>query len=248
MQYPTDFINKFICGDSLTILKQIPDNSVNTVVTSPPYNLGKLNCHEWNIPNKIDYGNYIDDLPEKEYQEYQKDIIKELVRIIKPNGSIFYNHKPRSRKHKLILPTEWLHGFDIRQIIIWKRNGAVNRQPITFQQNTEWIIWIKKTIPKFDSEYFKCGEVWYIPFAMNTPHPAPFPIEIPLRCIQATTSRGDTVLDPFMGSGTTAIACKRTGRDFIGIDLNPDYIKMAERRLASYTTITQKNNTPLTVV
>lgn len=234
MRYPTDFINKFIRGDCLEVMKSIPDNTIDCVVTSPPYNMGKMHGYNWEH-NKIDYGLHVDDMPEPKYQDWQKTVIRELVRIIKPDGSIFYNHKPRSRNHKLILPTEWTTEFDIRQVIIWNRNGAVNRSPITFQQNTEWILWIKKTIPKFNPDYFKYGEVWNVSFTMNTDHPAPFPIEIPFRCIQATTSKNAIVLDPFSGSGTTAVACKKSGRNFIGIELNPEYIVMAERRLLTYT-------------
>lgn len=246
MQFPIDFINKFICGDSLTILKQIPDNSINTVVTSPPYNKhNRPGGESWG--HQINYGDYKDNMPELQYQEWQKSILTELVRIINPSGSIFYNHKPRQVDYNVILPTNWLSNFNIRQIIIWRRTGDPNVSPICFLRNTEWIIWIRKSHPRFNPEYFKYGEVWNITQEMNSNHPAPFPIELPLRCVQATTSKGDIVLDPFIGSGTTAVACKKTGRNFIGIDMNPEYIKMAERRLSSYTPIPQKNNAPLTI-
>lgn len=247
MQYPIDFINKFICGDSLGVLKTIPDNSIDCVVTSPPYNKHNKTGGQWKGA-QIHYGIYDDDMPENDYQEWQKKIIRELLRVIKPQGSIFYNHKPRPNEHKVILPTDWLKEFDIRQIIIWKRGGSPDISPICFIKNTEWIIWIKKSIPKFNSEYFNMGEVWNIKFDTYTLHPAPFPVELPLRCIQATTAKGDVVLDPFMGSGTTAIACKKTGRNFIGIELNPAYIKMAERRISAYTTNIPKTNIQLTTV
>ncbi len=245
MEYPIDFINKFICGNSLDVLRQIPSSSIDCVVTSPPYNKhNRPGGESWG--HQINYGDYKDSMPEPQYQDWQKSIIKELVRIIKPTGSIFYNHKPRQVDYNVILPTVWLSEFNIRQIITWKRQGDPNVSPICFLRNTEWIIWIRKDKPKFNADCFKYSEVWNIPQEMNNNHPAPFPVELPLRCILATTSKGDTILDPYMGSGTTAVACKKTGRNFIGIELNPDYIKMAERRLLAYATISQKTNTPLT--
>ncbi len=247
MQYPTDFINKLICGDCLEVIKSIPDNSIDCVVTSPPYN--KRNApggESWG--HTIHYGIYNDNMPELLYQEWQKSVVKELVRVIKPTGSIFYNHKPRQVDYNVILPTQWLSGFNIRQIIIWRRVGDPNISPICFLRNTEWIIWIRKEKPKFNPEMFNKGEVWNITQTYGNDHPAPFPLEIPSRCILATTSKGDTVLDPYMGSGTTAIACRKTGRNFIGIDINPEYIKMAQQNLRSYVSIPQKTDTPITIV
>ena len=170
-----------------------------------------------------------------EYQNWQKEIIKECLRVLKPTGSIFYNHKPRLRNHKMILPTTWLQDFDIRQIIIWDRNSTPNINPIGFYQTTEWIIWIKKEIPKFNSDQAKWKEVWGFGAEINNEHPAPFPLELPSRCILATTNEGDIVLDPFMGSGTTAVASKLLNRNFIGIELSQNYTKIANERLSKMT-------------
>ncbi len=220
-------VNKIIQGDSLEILKTLPSNSVDCVVTSPPYNKGnKGEGNNWKNSG-IHYGTFDDDLFESEYQEQQRLIIKELVRIIKPSGSIFYNHKPRQQNHKVILPTEWMTEFDIRQVLIWDRNSTPDINPICFYKTTEWIVWITKGIPKFNSEYARFKEVWRFNPDMNNEHPAPFPEELPERCILATTSEGDIVLDPYMGSGTTGLVAERNKRRWIGIEMNPEYIEKA---------------------
>jgi len=131
----------------------------------------------------------------------------------------------------MIMPTEWLGEFDIRQLIIWDRNSTPNINPIGFYQTTEWIVWIKKEVPYFNPEQAKWKEVWGFKPDMNNDHPAPYPIEMPLRCILATSKEGDTVLDPFLGSGTTAVACKQLNRNFIGIEISEKYCEIARRRL-----------------
>jgi len=223
--------NKILQGDCLEVLKTLPEESVDCVVTSPPYNKGnKPSGQNW-VNSNIDYGLYKDDRDELEYQEWQKRIIRECLRVIKPSGSIFYNHKPRQTNHTMILPTDWLSEFDIRQVIIWDRGSTPDINPICFYKTTEWIIWIKKDIPKFNKKMAIHKEVWSFGPDMNNEHPAPFPITLPMICIQATTDEGDTVLDPFMGSGTTVLAAQNLKRNYIGIELNPEYIKMAEKRL-----------------
>lgn len=218
--------------DCLEFMKTLPDKCIDCVITSPPYNMCGVRGQNWKNSD-INYDTYDDSKDEKEYQEWQKNIIKECLRILKPNGSIFYNHKPRLRNHKMILPTDWLYNFDIRQIIIWDRNSTPNINPIGFYQTTEWIIWIKKEIPKFNSDQAKWKEVWGFTPDMKNNHPAPFPIELPSRCILATTNENDIVFDPFLGSGTTAVACKMLKRNYIGCEISPEYCKIAEDRIKS---------------
>ncbi|MEM4097757.1 MAG: site-specific DNA-methyltransferase [Candidatus Micrarchaeaceae archaeon] len=224
-------------GDCLELIKELPDESIDLVVTSPPYNKHSNNRHigktdTWQNA-KIDYGVYVDDMPEADYQEWQKKVIRELLRVLKKDGSIFYNHKPRIVNHRIIFPNEWLSEFNIRQMIIWNRKSSPNIEPIRFIPSTEYIYWITKEAktPKFNPEAMKYTEVWNITPLPNPDHPAPFPEELPRRCILATTNEGDTVLDPFMGSGTTGVACVQLNRNFIGYEINPEYVKIAEKRI-----------------
>ena len=212
----------------------IPDNSIDLVVTSPPYNKGRYKqIGKYWDGSDIQYDSIDDNVPEDEYKNNQIFLIKELLRVIKPSGSVFYNVKALRKDNKIIFP-EYIFKFDIRQIIIWNRNGSPQINPVTFLSTTEYIIWftkIKKTPKFFRSKAFQRGEVWDINQEMHNNHPAPFPTEIPLNCILATTEENDVVLDPYMGSGTTAIASIQTDRKYIGFEISKKYCKMIKQRI-----------------
>lgn len=230
-------MNKIFQGDCLKILKKLPDSFVDLVVTSPPYNKHSADrkCSKtdsWQQAN-IDYGDFKDDLPEEEYQAQQKDLIKELLRVLKPSGSIFYNHKNRIVNHRIISPEQWLSDFIIRQVIIWHRGNSPALEPIRFMPTVEQIYWITKEqkTPYFTREGFQFQDVWRINPDNDNDHPAPFPMEIPRRCIIAACPENGIVLDPYSGSGTTLIAAKTAYRNYVGIELNPKFVEMAEKRL-----------------
>lgn len=237
MNYPDDFINKIICGDNKEIMPYIPDNSIDLVVTSPPYNKKSANrkCSKsdtWQNAN-IDYGDFKDNLPEYEYQKQQKELLQELVRIIKPNGSIFYNHKARIINHRAILPTEWLGEFNIRQVLIWDRGNSMQLEPIRWFPTTEYIYWITKTNiqPKFYKKSRHQMEIIKIPPKPTKLHPAPFPEELVETLLLNTTDENDLILDPYIGSGTVAVVSKKLNRNFIGIELSPEYCNIARKRV-----------------
>jgi len=231
------YINKVIQGDCLEVMKDIPDNSVDCIITSPPYNKHSANrkcgkTDSWQKAN-IDYGDFKDDLPEEEYQEQQKQLIREMVRVIKPKGSIFYNHKPRVKNHKCILPSEWLKEFNIRQLLIWDRTNCMQLAPIRWFPTTEHIYWITKTNiqPKFYKRSKHQLEVIRIPPKPMKNHPAPFPEELVETLMLNTTDENDIILDPYMGSGTTALVAKKNNRNYIGIEISPEYIDIINKRL-----------------
>src|SRR5271166_1769140 len=136
MIFPQDFINKIICGNNLDILKDIPNESIDSIITSPPFNLNirkttKSKSNNWNAKTnnsklqKIGYANYNDNLPEKEYITQQKQILAECLRVIKNDGCIFYNHKWRIQHSLLQQRSEIVEGLPLRQIIIWKKAGGI---------------------------------------------------------------------------------------------------------------------------
>lgn len=228
--------DKIYCEDCITGMRRLPDNSVDLVITSPPYNKHistgrKGRGGAWK--RDIDYGTYVDDLDEEAYQKWQSDVIKECIRIIKRNGSIFYNHKYRFVKNKIISPEEWLSKFNIRQVIIWNRGSSPMIDPVRFMPTIEQIYWITKDRSSvyITKEGFLMKDVWRFNADFKNSHPAPFPVELPLKCIRACCPENGIVLDPFMGSGTTAVACKMLGKKFIGFEINPDYVKSAEKRI-----------------
>lgn len=233
--------NKIYLMDVLEGLKQLPDNSINSVITSPPYNkLGlskgkKVKGNDWN--GYITYENYNDNMPEKEYQQWQIDILNEIQRVLKPNGSLFYNHKNRRYNKREYSPYEWINksNLNLFQTIVWNRKLDVNNNSNFFQPVYELIYWLNKDNKKSPILYKKQlkeqKNIWTILPKTKLPHPAPFPEELVEQCILATTKEGDVVLDPFMGIGTTAVVCKRLNRQYIGFDISAKYIEIAEKNI-----------------
>lgn len=237
----TAYLNKIIYGDALTILKALPDDFVDLGITSPPYNKGE-NKKGW-LVNRVKYSGATDKLPEREYQKNQIEVLNELFRIIKPGGSFFYNHKVRWEKVVMLHPMDWLRKtkWTIRQEIIWDRMIAGNIRGWRFWQVEERIYWLYKPKGKnligdeLKPRHALLSSIWRFPPEQDNPHPAPFPIELPTRIIYSIMDeRRGIVIDPYCGSGTTLVAAKILGHDFIGIDISEEYIKYAEERLKNY--------------
>ncbi len=238
LQFPKDFINRFICGDTIEVMKQIPDESVDLIVTSPPYNLKNSTGNgmkdarggKWkNAALVRGYTHHNDNMPHDEYVRWQRHCLSEMLRIIPETGAIFYNHKWRVQGGLLQDRQDILEGFPVRQIIIWRRKGGINFNPGYFLPTYEVIYLITKPKFKLAPKANAHGDVWEFTQEMHNKHPAPFPTALIERIIGSTNAQ--MVLDPFMGSGTTALAAKKLGRDFIGIEISPEYCQMAEERL-----------------
>jgi modification methylase len=234
-------INKIHCGDCLELMKQLEDNSVDLIVTSPPYNKqakqqNNFKSVSWSA-GRIKYDVYDDNIPQKEYEEWQKLVLRECIRVLKPKGSIFYNHKQKILQHKAFFPHKWLDEFNIRQMIVWNRKGSPILEPIRFLPTTEYIFWITKQrdTPFFNSKAFSLSEVWTIVPKSNNDHPAPFPEELVRNCIFACGGKSKLLLDPFAGSGTALVVAKQNGMNYIGFELSPEYCKMANKRLSQQT-------------
>ena len=232
------FLNKIVCGSAEQVMRSIPDESVDLVVTSPPYNLKNStgngmkcgNGGKWaNAALIKGYENYGDCLPHEEYVAWQRECMAQMFRVIKDDGAIFYNHKWRVQNGLLQDRQDIVSGFPVRQIIIWRRKGGINFNPGYFLPTYEVIYLIAKRNFKLAPKANALGDVWEFTQELNNRHPAPFPVALIDRIISSTTAR--IVLDPFMGSGTTAVVAAGLGRDFIGIELSPEYCKLAEERL-----------------
>ncbi len=232
------YLNKITQGDALEVLETLPDEMVDLGITSPPYNKGEK-YKGW-LVDAVKYAGVKDNLPEDVYQQTQIEVLNELYRITKPGGSFFYNHKIRWKRGIMIHPIEWLSKtkWVIRQEIIWDRMIAGNIRGWRFWQVDERIYWLYK--PKgsdligkeLSPKHAKLTSIWRIPPERENPHPAPFPIELPTRIIYSLLEgKRGVVIDPYCGSGTTLVASKFLGHDYIGIEISPDYIRMAEERL-----------------
>lgn len=233
-----EYLNKIICGDCIKVMQEMPQESVDLVVTSPPYNLKNSTGNgmkdgrggKWSNAELINgYSHYDDCMPHDDYVQWQKDCLSEMMRVLKNDGAIFYNHKWRVQGGLLQDRNDIVEDFPVRQIIIWQRKGGINFNPGYFLPTYEVIYLIAKPDFKLAPKANAHGDIWEFTQEMNNPHPAPFPVHLIERIISSTTA--DVVLDPFMGSGTTAIAALRHERDYIGIDISPDYCEMAEERI-----------------
>lgn len=231
--------NKIICGDCLQKMKEIPDESIDLVVTSPPYNLKNStgnglkngNGGKWSNAELIKgYANYDDCMPHEEYVNWQRECLNEMYRVIKDTGAIFYNHKWRVQGGLLQNRQDIVQELPVRQIIIWRRKGGINFNPGYFLPTYEVIYLIPKHKFKLVPKANAYGDIWEFKQEMNNPHPAPFPVNLIERIITSTFAK--TILDPFIGSGTTAIAAIKNNRDFIGIDISKEYCEMATKRIS----------------
>ena len=232
-------LNELTRGDALTTLQSWPDALVDVGITSPPYN--KQEKHKgWLVKNVV-YNAYTDAKPEPEYQANQVAILGEIYRITKPGGSFFYNHKIRWERGAMYHPMDWLRQtpWTVKQEIVWDRVIAANIRGWRFWQVEERIYWLYKPIGnKLIGRELKSGDakltsIWRgVPEGKN-PHPAPFPLWLPARVIIALLERDDpgVVLDPYVGSGTTAVAAKLLGHHYLGIDISPEYLAFAQQRL-----------------
>jgi len=239
---------EIIQGDCLEVMKTIADDSVSCCITSPPYNLRGLrglkkgqsivegSNHTW-AKADIFYGVYEDNMLEEDYQRWQIEILNEMYRVIKPTGSIFYNHKPRFWKRKGHHPWDFIGKSKCQfyQEIVWDRGSTPNINVCMLFPTTERIYWLVKGKPNvYKQQVEQRKDTWIIrqEKGKNRPkHSAPFAYKVPEQCILLTTQPGDLVLDPFSGSGTTGLAAKNLGRSFIGIELDPTYFQVAKERL-----------------
>lgn len=233
--------NKILEGDCLDTMRGLPDGCVDLIVTSPPYNLKNSTGNgmkdgrggKWKNAELVNgYSHHNDAMPHDEYAKWQRECLIEMLRLIPQNGAIFYNHKWRVQDGLFQDRQDIVTGLPVRQIIIWKRKGGINFNAGYFLPTYEVIYLIAKPDFKLVPKANAYGDVWEFKQEMNNPHPAPFPVALIDRIISSTYAK--TVLDPFMGSGTTAIAALMNNRQYLGIELSPDYIEMAEARIANF--------------
>jgi len=242
---PKEFLNKILLGDAREVLKRLPDNCIHLMITSPPYNVGK---------------EYDEDLTLGQYLDFIEEVMKEVYRVLVWGGRVCFNvanlgRKPYIPLHAYLIQVFERIGFLFRGEIIWDKGNAVSGastawgswksavNPVLRDQHEYIIVLSKGSFRRerkgkddtISSEEFLefTRSIWRFPpeSAKKVEHPAPFPEELPYRCIQLYSFKGDVILDPFVGSGTTCIAAAKTGRYFIGIDINEDYVELAKQRI-----------------
>jgi site-specific DNA-methyltransferase (adenine-specific)/modification methylase len=252
-----NFLNKIIQGDCIEVLKKLPNNSIDLIFADPPYNLQL--SKELYRPNQTKVEGVNDKWDKfnsfKEYDEFTYNWLKECKRVLKDNGSFWvigtYHNIFRVGKIMQDL------GYWILNDIVWiKTNPMPNFKGTRFNNAHETLIWATKSEKSKYTFNYKSMKVynddkqmrseWYIPICQgkerlkdengNKLHSTQKPEELLYRIIISTSKIGDIVLDPFLGSGTTAAVAKKLRRNYIGIEKEEKYIKAAKKRL-KYTNV-----------
>lgn len=241
---PSEVLDKIFAKSSEN-MKELSDNSIHLMVTSPHYNVGK---------------EYDQNLSLEEYRILLRNVFREVYRVLVVGGRACINianlgRKPYIPLHSFIIEDMLKIGFFMRGEIIWDKGSSAS-------PSTAWGSWMSAKNPtlrdvheyilvfsKGNNGRFNPGKkestmtrnefmdftksVWTFPAvqARSIGHPAPFPLELPSRLIKLYTFKGDVVLDPFMGSGQTAIASKKLERRYVGYDISKEYCKLAETRI-----------------
>ena len=186
---------------------------------------------KYKLPIMNGYDQHADNMPHGEYVEWQITMLREAMRLLKPTGAIFYNHKVRVQGGVWLHHYDILHEFPVRQQIIWTNKPGINFNPSYFLPAYETIYMIAMKDFKLQPHANRYQDVWGIAREKEAEkHPASFPVALPTRIISSSL-HNEVVLDPFMGSGTTAIAAHKCGVSFVGIDNSPKYCKIARRRV-----------------
>lgn len=240
-------LDKIYNMDCIQGMKQLPDNSIDLIVTSPPYNIG------------IDYDVYDDKRPWDEYYQWCEQWLAECLRVLKQDGGrICIDHymslgtsKFRTSPLSTIYMIMEKLGFKHHSLAVWT--------DITLAKRTAWGSYLSASAPYINApfegilidykENWKKAEKgistidkddfvkltrgrWDIKTETRGLTKANFSVDLPTKAINLLSYEGDTILDPFMGSGTTAVAAIKTNRHYIGFEISPDYCKIAEDRIS----------------
>ena len=244
---PDSAIDKVLCKSSED-MSELPDKSIHLVITSPPYNVGK---------------EYDDDLSLDEYRNLIRNVLGEVYRVLVPGGRACINvanvgRRPYIPLHLYLVEEAIKSGFLMRGEIIWNKSTSANSStawgswlspsnPILRDSHEYILIFSKGTFRRDNpsnrlstitrDEFLEFTKsVWTFPpeSARKIGHPAPFPVELPYRLIQLYTFHGEVVLDPFIGSGSTALGAISSSRHYVGEDKSPKYCSLAENRIADF--------------
>ena len=243
---PESNLNRFYCKSS-EVMDEVPDNSVHLMITSPPYNVGK---------------EYDNDLTLDEYLELLSTVFSEVHKKLVTGGRACINianigRKPYIPLHAMIIEIMLDLGFLMRGEIIWDKSASgggscawgswMSASNPVLRDYHEYILvfskdsysknkkQVKKDTIEHDDFIDWTRSVWTFPTvnAKRIGHPAPFPVELPHRLINLYSYEGDVILDPFCGSGTTAIAAIQNKRNYICYDIKEEYIELSQKRISN---------------
>jgi len=234
---------ELIQGDCMEEMKNISDGKVDIVFTSPPYNMnlrirnGKYCSRQIVKEISTKYENFDDNLPMEDYLSFTRKVIDECLRI---SPMVFYNVQFLTGNKVALFKIIGEYAEVLKEVIIWdKVNGQPAIGELILNSQYEVILVFDRNNAisrKFQNGNFNRGVLsncWKIKRGKKIVkcHGAIFPVELAKKVISNFSKEGETILDPFMGTGTTGIECKSLNRNFIGIEIDPDYFKIAEKRI-----------------
>ena len=234
-------------ADSRDVIKQIPDNSIDFILTDPPYNLGQHSTGNIPLPGRSAMNN---DVAEWDMIDFNpEEWAEEFIRILKPTGNlfIFTSYNQLGRWYNCLD-----HRFDTSNFMIWhKTNPAPKIFKAGFLNSCEMIFtcWNKKHTWNFISQAemhnFVESPICMRPERLANPkHPAQKPVSILKKMIEIASNRDDIIFDPFMGVGSTGVAALELGRRFIGVELDKSYFEAAKVRIESIINNSNEMNNP----
>jgi site-specific DNA-methyltransferase (adenine-specific) len=241
---PAGVLDRIFCKSSER-MDELPDSSVHLMVTSPPYNVKK---------------EYDEDLSLDQYRGLLRNVFRETYRVLVTGGRACVNvanlgRRPYIPLHRYIIEDMEALGFLMRGEILWNKGSSASpstawgswksaANPVLRDVHEYILVFSKQSYSRHRQKHHEdtirkedflewTRSVWSFPAvpARSVGHPAPFPEELPRRLIELYTYKGDVVLDPFCGSGTTCLAARKAGRRYVGYDISPDYCRLAETRL-----------------
>ena len=241
---PEKLLNKIFNESCIDTMKKIPDDFVQVVITSPPYNMnlrirnGQYCSRQIVKEISTKYEGFSDNLPIDEYYKFHSEVIKELMRI---SNLVFYNIQIVTGSKRAIFKMIGDFSDNLKEIIIWdKGHGQPAMQEQVLNRRSELILVFEKDYPisrQFRSATFKRGtldDVWEIKRERKKGvenHGATFPEKLIQTILENFSQPGDVVYDPFLGTGTTAIVAKKLGRKYIGSEIGEEYFKVSKEQL-----------------
>jgi site-specific DNA-methyltransferase (adenine-specific) len=223
-------------GDYREVLDHV---KADLILSSPPYNIGSKSERG---KNRLFAGirGYPDDVPEDKYQDSQIVFLRWCASHLKPNGTVVYNHKLRRRNKRSIDPMTWiLQVPELVKVeeIVWDRGSTHNHDSTMMWNQTERLYVLCSPSARYclrnTIDLPQRSDIWPIKRAKNIGHPAPFPLDLAEAAILAWSKPGQLVCDPYLGSGTTAVAARKLDRRFEGAEIQRNYYEMTMDRLAN---------------
>jgi DNA modification methylase len=242
-------MHKVVFGDYRGVLHDV---KIDLIFTSPQYNIGSGGARNDGYRSRGEYDpksfggirDYADNLPEAEYQNQQVEFLLWAADHLNPDGVLVYNHKPRRRNGALIKPEEWLLRSEVKarlviaDEVIWDRGSTHNHDKTQLWAQTERLYALRRPGSRYPLVNNKVtalpqtSDVWRINREHGISHPSPFPVALARAVILAWSKPGQMVCDPFSGSGSTGVAARQLGREFIGAEVIFKYVEYANARIS----------------